>query len=146
MSKFPNSPGIRWMVFADVWMFICPLQVMCLQCRSHDSSCSHMIGNLGPIRSHDQEDRVLGYWPWIPVQNHKVKIKMANDVSLSFSEFITNITGLCCNYVPRCVLKLNLWIFTPYMKVTRLHSEYNYSILLLKWLPPSNGGSVFSLF
>ena len=50
------------------------------------------------------------------------------------------------SYVPKTVLKLNLWIFTPYMKVTRLHSEYNCSILLLNWLTPSSGGLVFFFF
>ena len=64
MSKFPNSPGIRWMVFADVWMSFCPLQVMWLQCRSHDSDHSHVIGDLGPIRSHDQEESDATS-PWI---------------------------------------------------------------------------------
>ena len=77
------------MVFADVWMFICPLQVMWLQCRSHDSNCSHVISNLGPIRSHDWEESNATR-TWIPVQNHK--IKMANDVSLSFPEFLSQIS------------------------------------------------------
>ena len=67
---------------------------------------------------------------------------MADDVSLSFSSLNTNITGLCCNYVPRDVLKLNLWTNTHYIQAKMLHSEYISSILLLKWLTPSNGGSV----
>ena len=94
VQNFQISPGIRWMVFADVWMFIW------VHYRSHGCdvgdvilSHGHVIGNLGPIRSCDWEAlRVLGYWPWIPVQNHKVKIKMANDVSLSFSEFLSQIS------------------------------------------------------
>ena len=71
---------------------------------------------------------------------------MADRLNLSFSEFfITNITGLSYNMCPKSVLKLILWINAHIFQAKRLHSEYTYSILLLKWFTPINGGSVFFL-
>ena len=67
------------MVFADVWMFICPLQVMWLQCGSCGSDCGHMIMTWvqsGHMITKKTMLQVLGYQPWIPVQDKKSKWQM----------------------------------------------------------------------
>ena len=90
--------------------------------------------------------------PWIQALTTvpTAKIEMADGLNLSFSKFfITNITGLSYNMCPKSVLKLILWInahIFQHKGCTVSTTEYNYSILLLKWLTPINGGSVFSLF
>ena len=62
------------------------------------------------------------------------KIKMANGLNLSFFYFFTtNITGLSYNMCPKSVLKLILWINAHIFQAKRLHSEYIFNILFLKW-------------
>ena len=68
---------------------------------------------------------------------------MADDVSLSFYQvLVTNIVGIPCLYVPKTVLKVNLWINTYIFQATRPQVSEFSSYLSLKWLIPSNGGSV----
>ena len=110
MSKFPYSPGIRWIVFAAVWMFFGLKWVMWFWCRSHDSSCGHVI--------------TMVMHPWIQALDTSVKTKskwLTKSVSV-FKFIITIPAGIWYICDSKTVLKLILWIFTHYLKATRLHS------------------------
>ena len=87
---------------------------------------------------------VLGYQPWIPALDTSF-IQNGCQSEFKFFKFvITNIIGIWCICVLKTVLKLILWILTHHLKATRLHSKYNFSFVVLKWLAPSNGGSVLT--
>ena len=60
--------------------------------------------------------------PWIlALVTSSQQIKMADNVSLSiYQVLITIIIGIPCLYVPKTVLKLNLWIYVYIFQVTRL--------------------------
>ena len=60
--------------------------------------------------------------PWIlALVTSSQQIKMADNVSLSiYQGLITIIIGIPCLYVPKTVLKLNLWIYVYIFQVTRL--------------------------
>ena len=101
---------------------------MWLQCRSRDSDCGHMIGDLGLIRSCDWEESDATS-PWILALDTSSKSQSQNQNGQQcqpqfFQVFITNITGLCCNYVPKSVPKLNLRINAHNIQARMLYSEY----------------------
>ena len=77
MSKFPNSPGIRWMVFADVWMFICPLQFMGCNVGHVVLYCSHMIMTW-VWSGHVIMKKNDAMSPWIPVLTTSSKTQNQN--------------------------------------------------------------------
>ena len=75
-----------------------------------------------------------------------VTIKMATRVKISvfckfyFHKYYWNMMYPC----QIKVFKLKSWIYTYMQQATRHHSEYKSRFWSLKWLAPSNGGSVLT--
>ena len=129
-------------IFVDAKDVLGPILVTWFWYRSCDSDCGHMITILGPI-TWLQRQCVLGYQPCLPVHNKSKWLTMS---VLIFQVLITNITGILCLYVPKSVLKLLLWVNAHNIQAKMLQVSKIFSYLSLKWLTPSNGGSVFFLF
>ena len=128
------------MVFANVLMCILSDLGPIRSCDSDLGPIWSCDSGLGPIRScdHGKNNAVCPWFqPWIPI-----KTKWLTKSISVFQVYITIIPAICEICDSKTVLKLMLVIYTHYLKATGLHSEYNFSSLVFKWLTPSNGGSV----